>query len=107
MKKRKIKQGANVIIGALIFLFLVGYAFSVSFLFGVIFFVGFIWETSSGRLKKQPFLAAFIFLGGLITRIALDKFLRPIFISDTMIDLLIAIVLFLGLILLGHKVKKS
>lgn len=111
MVKRKIKnkiiQSVNIILGALIFLGLMNFAFQISFLFGVLFFVGFIWETSSGRLRRQPFLAGMLFIGGLVIRIAFEKFLIPSLNSKTMVDLGIGLLLFLGIYFIGYKIKKK
>ncbi len=104
--KTKIKLGANVILGSLIFFFLFGYAFNVSFLFGLFFFIGFLWETSSGRLKKQPFLALLLLAGSLVTRIGLEQFFPKIMNSGTLLDSLVALALFTAIFFIGYKIKK-
>lgn len=104
MVKRKVR---NYIIGVLLFLLLIGTAFSVSFLFGIIFVIGFLYETFTGALKRRPFLAVALFVGGLIIRIALKRFLFTLSGSQTIIDLAIAVLLFVLIFIVGYKIKKG
>jgi len=103
----KLKRLANSIIAVIIFLILIGTAFSISVLFGLIYVFGFFYEIYTKRITRRPFAAIALFIGGLITRFALQYFLQPVFASQTIIDLAIALIIFIGIFWLGYKIKKG
>ena len=89
------------------FILLIGSAFAISALFGLFFVIGFLISIYKGDLKKKPLKPIAIFVGALIIRFALDRFLAPVLESETIIDLWVAAFIFLFVFLIGWKVKKS
>lgn len=103
MKKKVI----NVILALVFFILLIGSAFAISTLFGLFFVAGFLISVYKGDLKKKPLKPIAIFVGALIIRFALDRFLAPVLESETIIDLGVAAFIFLFVFLIGWKVRKS
>lgn len=97
----------NLVIGIIIFLALIGTAFRESILFGFIFILGVIYSIYNGTMEKKPGIPIAIFGGGLITRIATSEFFIPIFKSETVFDLIIALFIFLIVFLIGHQIKQG
>lgn len=98
---------SKVVIGIIIFIALIGSAFQVGLLFGIIFLIGGIYAIISKQIFERPAVAVSLFAGGLITRVALTELLLPIFKTKTILDLVIAIFLFLFVYLIGRDVKNS
>ena len=105
--KPKVKKFGNIILGLVIFIILIGTAFQMSFLFGVFFVIGFALSIYNGDLKKKPWKPIVIFIGALIIRIALNQFFEPVFTSKTLMDLVVAALIFISIIIFGWKIKKS
>lgn len=101
------KKVRNVILALIFFILLIGSAFAISTLFGLFFVTGFLISVYKGDLKKKPLKPIAIFVGALITRFALDRFLVPVLESETIIDLGVAAFIFLFVFLIGWKVRKS
>jgi hypothetical protein len=101
------KEISRVIIGIIIFIALIGSAFRVGILFGVIFLIGGVYALISKQILERPAVAVSLFAGGLITRVALTELLLPIFKTKTILDLVIAIFLFLFVYLIGRDVKNN
>ena len=105
--KTKLKRIVNIVLGILLFVFLIGYAFKISLLFGILFVLGFVLSIYKGELKKKPWKPIVIFVGALITRAALNQFLSPVLASKTLIDIVISILIFILVFLVGWRIKKS
>ncbi|GEM_PF-6001080 len=101
------KDISKTIVGILMFIALIGSAFRVGLLFGIIFLIGGIYAILSKQILERPAVAVSLFAGGLITRVALTELLLPIFKTKTILDLVIAIFLFLMIYLIGRDVKNS
>lgn len=100
------KKSWATLLAAIILLLLVGIAFKISLLFGVFYLAGGAY-TLIQRGVRKPLMPLLWLLGGIVIHIALSQFLVPIFDSETLVDLIIALVVFLLVFLVGHKIKKG
>lgn len=108
-KKRlkKIKKDLNLAIGSILFVLLIGSAFAVDWIFGMVFVVGFAISIYNKTLEKKPLIPIFLFLGGLIIRIALFLFIPRILGAENYFNLGIAIILFVVILFIGFRIKKG
>jgi len=98
---------ANIIVGVVFFLVLIGAAFRISYVFGAVFVIGFVLAIYNNDLRKKPWKPLAIFTGGLIIRLAINLFFEPVIKSETSFDLTISALIFLSLLLFGWKIKKN
>ena len=105
--KRKVKRIMNFVLGFILFIFLIGSAFAISILFGFMFVVGFLLSVYNKELLRKPWKPLAIFIGALVVRFAISKYVNPIFASKTLIDLSVSALVFLFILILGWKIKKS
>src|SRR3990172_6011061 len=80
----KIKRFINILLAVGLFAALLGSAFSMSVIFGIGFVVAFTMAVYHNELKKKPWRPLAVFVGALVTRFALEKYL-PVFSSETTI----------------------
>lgn len=105
--KPKIKRFVNILLGVVFFAVLMGSAFKLSFLFGSAFIVAFALAIYNNELKHKPWKPIAVFVGALIVRFALSQYVDPIFNSETLFDLVVSGLIFIGIIVFGWKIKKS
>ena len=105
--KPKFKKSMNIFLGVVIFVALIGSAFAISILFGVAFIMAFSLAVYAGELKKKPWKPMAIFVGALIIRFALKQYLDPVLASKTFLDLAVSVLIFLAILVVGWKIKKS
>ena len=73
MVKKKTKQTFNILFNAIVFFFLIGSAFAISYIFGLFFVLGFVIILYNKDIRKKPWKMILLFVGGLVTRLALGK----------------------------------
>jgi hypothetical protein len=109
--KRKLKPKAkkffNVLFGVALFFVLTGSAFAISFLFGASFIVAFSLAVYTGELKHKPWKPIVVFVGALIIRLALNQYLDPVLAPKTFWDLSVSALVFLSILVIGWRIKKS
>ena len=105
--KPKAKRFMNILVGLTFFVILVGSAFAVSPIFGVAFVVAFALAIYTGELKDKPWKPIAVFVGAVIVRLAIQQYFNPIFAAKTLIDLIIAALIFTAILIFGWKIKKS
>ena len=105
-KKKEIKRFLNVIVGMLIFVFLIGSAFAIDWIFGLGFVINFSLAIYNKVLEKNFLIPLFIFIGALIIRYALFVFLSSVLGAQSYFSLGISLLLFVALLFLGWKIKR-
>jgi len=78
VKKKGMKHLANIFLNTIIFVALISSAFAISYIFGVLFVFGFAISIYNDDVKKKPWKITLLFVGGLITRLALGELLPTI-----------------------------
>ncbi|GIU68627.1 MAG: hypothetical protein KatS3mg001_477 [Candidatus Pacearchaeota archaeon] len=101
------REDFNILISIFLFLSLIFFAFLISFWFGIFFVFGFIFYLYTGKIKKNPYKPVLIFIGGLIIRFSLEKFLIVLPRYSFTLDFLVALLIFIFLFLLGWKIKRA
>jgi hypothetical protein len=104
--KRKTKHFANISLNTIIFILLIGSAFAVSYWFGLFFVFGFAISIHNKDIKKKPWRMILLFIGGLITRLALGELLSKVSNVEITLDFLVAILMIIFIFLLGWKAKR-
>jgi uncharacterized membrane protein HdeD (DUF308 family) len=105
--KPKVKRFLNILVAVALFVLLISSAFSISLLFGIVFIVGFALSIYNEDLKKKPWKPIAIFMGAIIIRIAMEQFFDPVFSAQTLMDLTVSALIFLSILVIGWKVKRS
>lgn len=105
--KPKAKRFANITLGLIFFLVLIGSAFAISPLFGAAFVVAFALAIYNQDLHRKPWKPIAIFIGALLVRIALEQYLDPVLASETLLDLSVSALIFLAILIFGWKIKKG
>ncbi|MGY4884912.1 MAG: hypothetical protein ACP5NZ_05015 [Nanobdellota archaeon] len=103
----KLKRKVSVLIGTILFLMLIGTAWGIDWIFGVGFVIGFVVAVYNKTLHKRPLLPIFIFLGGLIIRLAIGLIFPLVLESENYLSLGISLILLITLIIFGVKIKKG
>jgi len=109
-KKRyspRVMKFTNIFLAVGLFSLFISSAFSISFIFGMTFVIGFSISIYNDNLKRKPWKPIAIFVGALITRLAIGQYLNPVVEAKTIIDLSISLLVFAGILLVGWKVKRS
>jgi hypothetical protein len=96
----------NIIFSFSLFIFLIGFAFLISFWFGLFFIFGFLFAFYTGKLKKNPYKPTLIFIGGLIVRFSLERFVNIISNYSLTLDFIVAFLMVFLLFFIGWKVKR-
>ena len=104
---RRLKADVNILIGFVIFIFLIGSAFAISWIFGIGFVFSFGFSIYNHSLGKNPFLPLFLFAGGFIIRFAINWLLPELFRKQSTLDFLISLGIFVIIVLVGWSVKKG
>ncbi len=105
--KPKAKKFANILLGVVLFIALMGSAFTISILFGAAFVVAFALAIYNGELKNKPWKPIAIFIGALLVRLALDQYLNPLLASKTLLDLSVSALIFISILIFGWRIKKG
>ena len=105
--KPKFKKSMNIFLGVVIFVALIGSAFAISILFSVAFIIAFSLAVYTGELKKKPWKPMAIFIGAVLIRFALKQYLDPVLASKTLLDLAVSALIFLSILVVGWRIKKS
>lgn len=105
--KPKFKKSLNIFLGVVIFVALIGSAFAISILFGVAFIIAFFLAVYTGELKKKPWKPMAIFIGAVLIRLALKQYFDPVLASKTLLDLIVSALIFLSILAIGWRIKKS
>ena len=106
MKKRT-KQLASIIINTIIFFALIGTAFAVSYIFGLFFVLAYVIILYNRDVKRKPWKMVLVFIGALITRVALGRALRTLPNVEISLDFIVSVLLIIFVFLLGWRIKKS
>ena len=104
--KRKKQLGA-IFLNTIIFAALISSAFALSFIFGVLFVFGFAISIYNDDIKKKPWKITLLFIGGLITRLALGELLSTVSNIEITLDFAIATIMFILIFIVGWKIKRS
>jgi len=104
---KKEKQLGIIILNTIIFVALIGSAFAISFIFGALFVFGFAISIYNDDVKKKPWKITLLFIGGLITRLALGELLSTVSNIEITLDFLVAILMIVFIFVIGWKLKRS
>jgi len=107
IKKKGLKHLANIFLNTVIFAALISSAFALSFIFGVLFVFGFAISIYNDDIKKKPWKITLLFIGGLITRLALGEILNTVSNIEITLDFAIATIMFILIFIVGWKIKKT
>ena len=107
IKKKGMKQLGIVLLNTILFVALISSAFAISYIFGVLFVFGFAISIYNDDIKKKPWKITLLFIGGLITRLALGKLLSTVSNIEITLDFAIAIIMFVFIFAIGWKIKRS
>ena len=105
--KKGVKQLGIVFLNTIIFVALIGSAFAVDFIFGALFVFGFAISIYNDDVRKKPWKIILLFVGGLITRLALGELLKTVSNIEITLNFAVAIVMILFIFFLGWKIKRS
>jgi len=106
-KLKKGKQLGIIFLNTIIFAALISSAFALSFIFGVLFVFGFAISVYNDDIKKKPWKITLLFVGGLITRLALGELLSTVSNIEITLDFAIAIIMFVFIFVIGWKIKRT
>ena len=104
---KKEKQLGIIILNTIIFVALIGSAFAISFIFGLFFVLGFVIILYNKEIKKKPWKMVLLFVGGLITRLALGELLNTVSHIEITLDFAVSVLMIAFIFLLGWKIKRS
>jgi hypothetical protein len=104
---KKEKQLGIIILNTIIFVALIGSAFAISFIFGALFVFGFAISIYNDDVKKKPWKITLLFIGGLITRLALGELLSTVSNIEITLDFAVSVLMIAFIFLLGWKIKRS
>jgi hypothetical protein len=104
---KKLKRKVSALIGIILFIMLIGTAWGIDWIFGVGFILGFVISVYNKTIQRKPLLPVFLFLGGLIIRLATTLIFPIVLKSEDYLSLGISLILLILLIIFGMRIKKG
>jgi hypothetical protein len=103
----KLKRKVSALIGIILFIMLIGTAWGIDWIFGIGFILGFVISVYNKTIQRKPLLPVFLFLGGLIIRLATTLVFPLVLKSQNYLSLGISLILLILLIIFGMRIKKG